>query len=104
MALLKPHAQLELLHLLYFRPTEASCTALDRRLFEVATRHRDRLRLVVKHSDERGYLFGGWVSGSTPTVLFVYDGRSVAQLVGDLPAHELERLVRSALASPPARP
>ena len=35
----------------------------------------------------------------SPTVLFVRDGRSVAQLVGDLPAPELEQLLRAALTA-----
>ena len=85
------------LSILYFRPTNPSCTALDGKLFELASRNRREARLVVKHTDERGYLFGGWVSGRVPTVLFVRDGRMVAQFVGDLPAHEIERLLRSAL-------
>src|SRR5262245_44431388 len=85
------------LSILYFRPTHPSCTALDGKLFELASRNRQAARLVVKHTDECGYLFGGWVSGRVATVLFVRDGRMVAQLVGDPPAHEIERLLRSAL-------
>ena len=83
--------------ILYFRPTNPSCTALDGKLFEIASRNRPRARLIVKHSDECGYLFGGWVSGRLPTVLFVRDGRMLAQMVGDLPSHEIEQLLRSAL-------
>ena len=98
MAQLKTNEEHSLLHLIYYRPTHATCTTLDGKLFDLAARNRGRLKLVVRHSDEHGYLFGGWVSGTTPTVLFVYDGRMVAQLVGDLPLHEIEALLRSALA------
>jgi hypothetical protein len=31
-------------------------------------------------------------------VLFVRNGRTIAQMVGDLPIHEIEQLLRSALA------
>ncbi len=44
--------------MLYFRPSNPSCTALDGKLFEIASRNRSRARLVVKHTDECGYLFG----------------------------------------------
>ncbi|MCW2630274.1 MAG: hypothetical protein JWR48_6996 [Mycobacterium sp.] len=91
-------AELALLHLLYYRPSNARCTALDAKLFDLAARHRGQLRLVVKHSDEGGYLFGGWVSGTSPTVLFVRNGETVAEMVGDLPAHEIDGLLRSALS------
>lgn len=83
--------------ILYFRPYDASLTALDGKLFELASRNRGHARLVVRHTDERGNLLGGWVSGQSATVLFVRDGNTVAQLVGDAPAHELERLLASAL-------
>jgi thioredoxin-like negative regulator of GroEL len=102
MAQLNRNRELSLLHLLYFRPTNAQCTALDEKLFALAARHRGAFRLVVKHSDERGHLFGGWVSGEAPTVLFVHDGRTMAQMVGDLPTHEIERLLRSALSCNPS--
>src|SRR5262249_34147234 len=85
------------LHLLYFRPPQASCSTLDQKLDAIAARYRGQLRLVVKHTDECGHLFGGWVSGRSPTVLLVREGQSLGQLVGDLPASEIERLVRSAL-------
>jgi thioredoxin-like negative regulator of GroEL len=98
MGLLLRNPELSQLHLLYFRPTEARCSALDEHLFELAARHRGAVRLVVKHSDERGYLFGGWVSGDAPTVLFVRNGQTVAQLVGQIPRHEIEQLLRSALS------
>ena len=95
MAQLNRNRELSLLHLLYFRPTDARCTALDEKLFALAARHRGTVRLVVRHSDECGHLLGGWVSGEAPTVLFVRNGRTVAQMIGDLPAHEIERLLRS---------
>jgi thioredoxin-like negative regulator of GroEL len=98
MAQLQRNAELSLLHLLYFRPTNARSTALDQNLFDLAALHRGALRLVVKHSDERGYLFGGWISGDTPTVLFVRNGRTIAQLVGAMPRPEIELLLRSALS------
>jgi thioredoxin-like negative regulator of GroEL len=85
--------------ILYFRPSNPACTALDGKLFEIASRNRQRARLIVKHTDESGNLFGGWVSGRLPTVLFVRDGHMVAQLVGDLPSNEIERLLQSALRS-----
>jgi thioredoxin-like negative regulator of GroEL len=85
--------------ILYFRPTEPDYTPLDGKLFELASRNRSRVKLVVKHTNEGGHLFGGWVSGLVPTVLFVRDGEMVAQLVGDLPVRELEHLLRSALAA-----
>ena len=97
MAQLDRLAERSLLHLIYFRPTDAHCTALDELLFDLAAEHRGALRLVVRHSDERGHLFGGWVSGEAPTVLFVRNGRMIAQAVGELPRHELEALLRSAL-------
>jgi thioredoxin-like negative regulator of GroEL len=84
--------------MLYFRPSHAGCTLLDGRLFEIAARNRGRVRLVVKHTDESGSLFGGWVSGRAPTVLFVRDGRMVAQFVGDVPSLEIERLLRASLS------
>jgi thioredoxin-like negative regulator of GroEL len=98
MAQVRRSPELSLLHLLYFRPTEARCSALDEDLFELAALHRGAVRLIVKHSDERGHLFGGWVSGDAPTVLFVRNGQTVAQLVGQLPRHEIEQLLRSALS------
>ncbi len=88
--------------LLYFRPTRAECTAFDQALFDVAAAHRGRVRLVVKHSDESGYLFGGWVSGRCPTVLMVFDGAMLSEFVGELPAREIDCLVRSVLTSCPA--
>ncbi len=89
---------LALLHLLYFRPPAArQCSRLDEKLVDLAARFRGRLRLVIRHTDDCGNLFGGWVSGRCPTVLLVRDGRSVGQLVGDVPAPEIERLIRSAL-------
>jgi thioredoxin-like negative regulator of GroEL len=97
MALVRRSEQQQL-HLLYFRPPKAQCTALDEKLVDVATRYRGQVRLVIKHTDECGHLFGGWVSGCSPTVLLVREGRSLGQLVGDLPAREIERLVQSALA------
>jgi thioredoxin-like negative regulator of GroEL len=97
-AQLKKNEERSLLHLIYYRPTHAACTTLDGKLFDLAARNRGHLKLVVRHSDEHGYLFGGWVSGTAPTVLFVRDGQMVAQLVGDLPLHEIEELLRSALA------
>jgi hypothetical protein len=81
------------LHLIYFRPRSTPRTALDEKLFDLAARYRDRCRLVVRHSDESGPLLGGWVSGRAPTVLFVRGGRSVAQIVGDLPARDIESLL-----------
>lgn len=87
----------ELLNVIYYRPTQAGCTPLDHKLFDLAARHRRELRLVVRHSDECGHLFGGWVSGRLPTVMFVRNGEMIAQLVGDLPKHEIELLTRSAL-------
>ncbi len=98
MAQVHRRSELHLLHLLYFRPPQARCTALDDKLVDVATRYRGQLRLVIKHTDECGQLFGGWVSGRSPTVLLVQDGQSLGQLVGDLPAYEIEQLVCSALA------
>jgi hypothetical protein len=93
-----------LLNVIYYRPTHAGCTALDEKLFDIAARHRGELRLVVRHSDECGHLFGGWVSGRSPTVMFVRNGEMIAQLVGDLPRHELDLLTASALrAMRPAR-
>jgi hypothetical protein len=85
--------------ILYFRPTHLGYTPLDGKLFELASRNRSRAKLVVKHTDESGYLFGGWVSGRAPTVLFVRDGEMVAQLVGDPPARDIERLLLSALSA-----
>src|SRR5262245_42285976 len=98
MGQLQREADLARLHLLYFRPSNVRCNALDEALFDLAARHRDALRLVVKHSDEAGFLFGGWVSGTTPTVLFVRNGRTIAQLVGNVPRHEIESLLASALS------
>jgi thioredoxin-like negative regulator of GroEL len=89
MAQLRRNRELSLLHLLYFRPTNAQCTALDETLFALATRHRGALRLVVKHSDD---------CGETPTVLFVRGGRTIGQMVGDLPSHEIAQLLCSALS------
>jgi thioredoxin-like negative regulator of GroEL len=71
---------------------------LDGKLFDLARRHRGHLELVVRHSNECGNLFGGWVSGSAPTVLFVRDGQSVAEFIGDLPLNEIERLMTAALS------
>jgi thioredoxin-like negative regulator of GroEL len=98
MAQVHKRSELHLLHLLYFRPPQVGCTALDDKLVDVATRYRGQLRLVIKHTDECGFLFGGWVSGRSPTVLLVRDGQSLGQLVGSVPAFEIERLVKSALA------
>ena len=98
MAQLKRNEVRSLLRLIYYRPDHASCTMLDGKLFDLAARYRGRLELVVRHSNECGTLFGGWVSGSAPTVLFVRDGQSVAEFIGDLPSNEIERLTKSALA------
>jgi hypothetical protein len=86
-----------LVHLLYFRPAQSACSALDEKLFDLAAKYRGQLSLVVKHGTSHGALFGGWVSESSPTVLFVRHGRAVAQMIGDLPLHEIEILLRSAL-------
>jgi thioredoxin-like negative regulator of GroEL len=91
------------LRLLYFRPRATPCNALDEKLFDLATRYRDRCRLVVRHSDERGPLLGGWISGEAPTVLFVRNGQTVAQIVGDLPMHEIEFLLLRSASSSAAR-
>jgi hypothetical protein len=91
--------QTALLNVIYYRPTHAGCTPLDEKLFDVAAHHRGQLRLVVRHSNECGHLFGGWVSGRAPTVLFVRDGEMLAQMIGDLPRLEIERLVSSALSA-----
>ena len=99
MARLNHAPNVSLVDMLYFRPTEASCTAFDAALFAVAAAYRGRVRLVVKHTDECGYLFGGWVSGASPTVLMVRDGVMLAELVGELPAREIECLVESSLTS-----
>jgi hypothetical protein len=84
--------------LLYFRPRDTSRTRLDEKLFDLAGRNRGLVRLVVHHSAERGELLGGFVSGVAPTVLFVRDGSCIAQMIGDLPLYEIERLLRSSLA------
>jgi thioredoxin-like negative regulator of GroEL len=89
---------LDSLHLLYFRPGSEPRNALDEKLYDLAARYRDRCRLVVRHSDESGSLLGGWVSGQVPTVLFVRNGRSVAQIVGDIPSQEIETLLLHASA------
>jgi hypothetical protein len=91
-----------LLRLLYFRPGHSKATTLDETLFDFAARHRDRVRLVVHHSEECGHLFGRWVDGRSPTVLFVRDGRAIADVVGDLPASELERIALAALSTEPS--
>jgi hypothetical protein len=94
-----------MLDILYFRPTRARCTQLDQAIFDVAAAHRPHVRLSVKHTDEYGYLLGGWVSGTSPSVLLLVEGELVAQFVGELPAREIELLVCSALtASAPAEP
>ena len=98
MAQLKRKEARALLLLIYYRPDHASCTLLDGKLFDLAARYRGRMELVVRHSNECGTLFGGWVSGSAPTVLFVRDGQSVAEFIGDLPLNEIERLTTSALS------
>ena len=98
MALLQRKPNPALLHLLYFRPENEHCTTFDQKLFDLATRYRDDLQLVVKHGGERGSFLGAWVSGSSPTVLFVRQGRTIAQMVGDLPLYEIELLVRASIA------
>jgi hypothetical protein len=97
---MSPHRDHEpsLLRLLYFRPGPAGFTALDEKVFDFATRHRDRVRLIVRHSDERGQLFGRWIDGRSPTVLFVRDGQAIADVAGDNAARELERVAEAALA------
>jgi thioredoxin-like negative regulator of GroEL len=89
--------------LVYFRPLSGSCTALDEKLFDLAAEHRGRIRLAVKHCDGPEQLFGCWISGTVPTVLFVRGGRVVAQMLGDLPRAEIEALLRASLASFDAR-
>jgi thioredoxin-like negative regulator of GroEL len=100
MAMLKTAPRPAPVELLYFRPTCAGCTALDQALVDVAAAHRGHVRLIVKHSDECGYLFGGWVSGTSPTVLLIRDGVMVAEFVGTLPAREIDGLVRASLSRP----
>jgi hypothetical protein len=85
------------LQIIYFRPTTPGCTALDGKLVDLVEQHRDHARLVIEHTDESGVVLSGWVSGRSPTVLFVVDGETVAQVIGDVPRFELERLMRSAL-------
>jgi thioredoxin-like negative regulator of GroEL len=97
MALLNRRPDPALVHIVYFRRDRGPCNALDERLFDLAARYRGRVRLSVNHSSESGDLDGGWVSSSAPTVLFIRDGRTVAQMVGNLPACEIDLLIRAAL-------
>jgi hypothetical protein len=101
MAQLKKNPELERLHVIYFRPTNSACAALDEKLRGLADRYRGRLQLVVKSASEPGYAFGGWISGRSPTTLFVRDGKLVAQMIGDLPAREIDNLALSALTATP---
>jgi hypothetical protein len=39
-AQLKKNAERSLVHIIYYRPTRASCPALDGRLFDLAARYR----------------------------------------------------------------
>jgi thioredoxin-like negative regulator of GroEL len=96
---LNKHESPARLNIIYYRPATAACTPLDEKLFDVAARYRGQVRLVVRHSDESGHLFGCWVSGQAPTVLLVRESDSVAQMIGDLPRHEIEQLVLSSLGS-----
>jgi thioredoxin-like negative regulator of GroEL len=86
-----------MIEMIYFRPTDDRCTALDGKLFDLAARHRGQARLVVRHSSESGMVWGGWVSGQAPTTLFMSNGRCVAEMVGDLPLPQIERLLSSSL-------
>jgi hypothetical protein len=86
------------LRLVYFRPGDAGCTALDRKVFDLAARYRARVELVVRHVYEAGEQLGAWVSERSPTLLFVRRDRAVAQAIGDLPRRELEALLDAALA------
>jgi hypothetical protein len=97
MSLSRQGAGPSLLRMLYFRPDRASLGLLDEKVFDFAARHRDSVRLVVRHSDECGFLFGRWVDGRTPTVLFVRDGQALADIRGDAAAQDLERIAEAAL-------
>ena len=90
-----------ILRVLYFRPHQVGYTLLDERVFDFAARHRDCVRLVVRHSDERGHLFGRFVDGRSPTVLFVRDGRALADLVGVCAASQVDGVGEAALAEEP---
>ena len=79
MAQLHARPELALLHLLYFRPTDARCTALDETLFDLAAQP-SRSRAPRGQALRRArHVVGGWVSGSAPTVLFVRNAQTVAQ-------------------------
>ena len=93
----RPHPQH--LALVYFRPSDPACAGIDDKLFDVVARYRDRVRLVVRHVDAARQWHGAWVSGRCPTIVFLVGDRLVAQMIGDLPRHELDQLVVRALAS-----
>jgi len=68
----------------------------ETRLLEVAGRFRDHVRVTKIRAGElsrftRERVF---ISKTVPTIVLIRDGRVVAQAVGDLPAHELERVLR----------
>jgi hypothetical protein len=91
--------QRSLLRLFYFRTGDAPCSTLDATLFDFAARHRDRVRLVVQHSIDNSDGFGRAVDNRHATVRLMRDGRLLAEMIGDVPAAELERLAQAAWAT-----
>ncbi len=74
----------------------------ETRLLEVVARFRDRIRFIKARAGElsrftRERVF---VSKTVPNIVLLRCGEVVAQAVGDLPARELEQVVRSAAGRP----
>lgn len=93
-----PELGLQQIDLLYVCPL-GDFHRHEARLLEVVDRFRDRLRFtrlraseLFRFTRERVFL-----SKSVPNILLIRRGEVIAQAIGDLPARELELIVRSAI-------
>jgi len=93
-----PELGLQQIDLLYVCPL-GDFRRHEARLLEIVDRFRDRLRFtrlrareLFRFTRERVFL-----SKSVPNILLIRRGEVIAQAIGDLPARELELIVRSAI-------
>jgi hypothetical protein len=88
------------LDLVYIRPL-GDFREYEQRLAGVARRFGERIRLTIARAGElsRFTRTRVFLSKAVPTIVLVRGGEVVAQAVGDLPARELEWIMRDATAS-----
>jgi hypothetical protein len=89
--------------IVYVRPL-ADARRFEERLETVARRFGERVQLVRARAADLGRLVHErlFVSVGAPNLVLLRAGRVVGRAVGDLPARDLERLVRDGIERPRA--